>query len=111
MYISVVVNKSNDALDKSFSYTVPKNLESEIKKYKRVIVPFGRGNKPLTAIITEVFDKEPEFDFKLKDIISVVDDKPFINDDDADVAGYISKITGANFVDSLKLFFPPVSFD
>ena len=31
MYISVVVNKSNDALDKSFSYTVPKNLESEIK--------------------------------------------------------------------------------
>lgn len=111
MYISVVVNKSNDALDKSFSYTVPENLEGEIKKYKRVIVPFGRGNKPLTAIITEIFDKEPEFDFKLKDIISVVDDKPFINDDDADVAGYISKITGANFVDSLKLFFPPVSFD
>lgn len=111
MYISVVVNKSSESLDKSFTYNVPFSLEDKAEPYKRVIVPFGRGNKPITGIILEVFKGKPDFNFKLKDCLSIVDEKPFITEDEADIARYISSTTGANFVDSLKLFFPPVAYE
>jgi primosomal protein N' (replication factor Y) len=42
MIIDVLVEININKKDKTFSYSVPKELEPEIKLGKRVLVPFGK---------------------------------------------------------------------
>ena len=41
----VGVSGTNAAFDIAYSYIVPPELEGEVSVGKRVIVPFGRGNR------------------------------------------------------------------
>lgn len=110
MYVSVVVNRSNESLNKSFTYLVPANDEPNVQLYKRVIVPFGKNNTLVSGIIVKIIEGKVEYK-NIKKIAQIVDRDPFISEAEADIAREVSRLTGANFVDSLKLFFPPVTFD
>jgi len=64
-------------LKQLFTYNIPKSLEKSVTTGKRVIVPFGR-RKIYTAIIHTIHSKKPA-DYETKDILSVLDDNPIIN--------------------------------
>ena len=63
------VDKTLYSFDSLFDYIVPDYLLGKIEKGKRVLVPFGRGNKKRQALVTELLTvNEP--DPKLKKIFA-----------------------------------------
>jgi primosomal protein N' (replication factor Y) len=62
-----------------FTYTVPNNLESQVRFGVRVTVPLGR-KKTYVGIVAHVHDTKPE-GFDVKDIYSVLDREPVIFDE------------------------------
>jgi primosomal protein N' (replication factor Y) (superfamily II helicase) len=65
-------------LNQLFTYIVPKDLISSIEPGKRVIVQFG-SRKYYTGIIVKAHSKKPA-DIELKEIISVIDTRPIVNE-------------------------------
>lgn len=76
MFIGVLVELSNKNIDKKFIYSVPKELEPNIKLGIRVEVPFG--HQQLEGFVVS-FEEEPEL--KTKDIISIIDDDIVLNEE------------------------------
>ena len=70
-----------------FSYSVPKNLENDIKPGVEVKIPLG--NKEISGIVFNTTNQTPKF--KLKDIIEVVDKIPTISTNQLKLAQWISK--------------------
>jgi len=64
-------------LPRLFTYRVPCELSIEIARGKRVIVQFG-AKRFYSAIVYEVHSIQPE-GYEVKDIISVLDEKPVVN--------------------------------
>ncbi len=64
-------------LPKLFTYAVPDTLVSDCKPGKRAVVQFGK-KKIYTGIVKKIRSNKP--DYETKDIISVIDDTPLVND-------------------------------
>ena len=47
----IAVEKTVYSFDKTFDYLIPKELEAKAEAGKRVLVPFGRGNRKRQGII------------------------------------------------------------
>ena len=71
MVALVLVEVMSRAVDKTFSYNIPKELIDDVAVGKRVIVPFGR--KQVEGFVLEIVD-DITSDYHLKDIISVNND-------------------------------------
>ena len=78
MVAQVYINTGSAALDKPFDYSVPPQLEKNIVRGVRVKVPFGGGNVPKEAYVSEVLDKST-YD-ELKEIRSVSDEFPVLSE-------------------------------
>ncbi|MFA5462803.1 MAG: primosomal protein N', partial [Dysgonamonadaceae bacterium] len=65
------------ALADSYTYVIPKELESTIRPGFRVIVPFGK-NKFYTGIVLRVHQNKPK-NIILKEIHSQLDSNPIVN--------------------------------
>ena len=75
----VAVNVQSLAADKQYSYTVPHALRDQVAPGVRVLVPFGRGNARLEAVVLSV--SEDETDRPLKSIQAALDPKPVLDDE------------------------------
>ena len=71
MVALVLVEVMSRAVDKTFSYNIPKELIDDVAVGKRVVVPFGR--KEVEGFVLEIVD-DITSDYQLKDIISVNND-------------------------------------
>jgi len=100
MVIDVLVEIKK--IDKTFSYSVPSNLEKDIKIGKRCIVPFG--NKTLEGFI--IGFNNNEIDYKLKDIISITDENPVLNEELLELGEYISKKTLSTKINAYQTMLP-----
>lgn len=49
-YAEVVVRSNSTYTDNLFTYQIPDYFEGKIEVGHRVLVPFGRGNKPVEAL-------------------------------------------------------------
>ena len=78
MIVGVLVELSAKAIDKVFDYSVPKELEKDIKVGIRVLVPFGRMT--LEGFVLEI-KNDSSTSKELKSIISVVDKDIVLNDE------------------------------
>ena len=76
MIIGVLVEISAKMVDKIFEYSVPKNLEKDIKVGIRVSVPFGRMT--LEGFVMEIKNSKST-DKELKEIIDVIDSDIVLN--------------------------------
>ena len=66
----MIVDISQDKLDKTFEYRIPVYLQAQIAVGTQVHIPFGR--RRLTGYVVELTD-ETEYDAdKIKDLIGVV---------------------------------------
>ncbi|MBN2892296.1 MAG: primosomal protein N' [Bacteroidales bacterium] len=65
------------ALADYFTYSIPDEFVAECEIGKRILVQFGR-KKYYTAIIRKIHNNKP--DYETKDIFSVIDSKPIINE-------------------------------
>ncbi|WP_276875253.1 replication restart helicase PriA [Chryseobacterium joostei] len=88
----------------SFTYRVPEELMSEIQLGMRVLVPFG-GKKIYTGIVFELHDLAPE-NFVAKDVISILDDKPILPEEQISFWNWLSEYYLCNLGEIYRFAFP-----
>ena len=104
MFADVVITKKAYELDRLFCYRVPKELECEVERGKRVIVPFGSYGKT-EGIIFDITDDHKEYK-TIKDIAEVIDNTPVITKTGFKIAEFLRKKYLCSYYDSLKLNMP-----
>ena len=100
MYAGVVVELINKNIDKVFTYKIPSNLN--VKIGERVLVPFGRMN--LEGFVVEINDNKPDYD--IKEINSLIDDEPVLNEEMLELGKYICKKTLCTLSSSYQTMLP-----
>ena len=102
MIVNVLVELSNKNVDKTYSYTVPKELITLIKVGIRVLVPFGK--QTLEGFVLSI-DKTSELK-DLKEIIEVIDQDIILNEELLELGKYISKETLSTLISSYQVMLP-----
>ncbi|MFI3210807.1 MAG: primosomal protein N' [Peptostreptococcaceae bacterium] len=105
MYVSVIVRNNSTFVDNFFTYKVPKLLENEVEVGKRVIVPFGIGNKKIEGFIFEVFN-EYSGEFTLKDVVSILDKEVLLTKEDIELINFMKKKYLCTYMGCISLFYP-----
>lgn len=91
-----------------FTYKIPKNIEEEISVGKRVIVPFGKGNKGTVGLVINILDeKDVETDIKFKEINMVIDEKEIVSKTQIKLAKFMSEKYITNLSYCLNCVLPP----
>ena len=75
MFAQVVIDTKSRVLDRVFTY----KTDEAIGVGTRVLVPFGRSNKPSIAVVLNTCDEVDIDEAKIKSIIKVLDDKAIID--------------------------------
>ena len=70
MFARVIVDISNANVNRLFTYAVPEEIS--LCEGQRVIVPFGRGNRPIEGFVLELVD-EPGTERELKSIVRTIE--------------------------------------
>jgi primosomal protein N' (replication factor Y) len=76
LYVDVVFNRP---LDHAYSYAVPKPMHDRVGVGKRVLAPFGRGEKATVGFCVRVSTTEPSLE--VKDIQRVLDEEELLTGD------------------------------
>ena len=59
-------------LENQYTYRIPADLEPLVVRGSRVIVHFGK-KRFYTAIVVDVHDRQPQTDYEVKEIFSILD--------------------------------------
>ncbi len=88
----------------TFTYKVPEELQSQLQIGMRVLVAFG-GKKVYTGIVNELHNHEPE-SFLPKEIISILDDFPILNEKHLKFWSWMSTYYLCNLGEIYRFAFP-----
>lgn len=104
-YAKVVVRSNTVHTDNLFTYKVPEFLIEELKEGHRVLVPFGRGNKPVEAFVFEIINYLEE-DIKTKEIVDVLDEEPIFRSEELDLVKWMKNRYLCTYIDCINLIYP-----
>lgn len=106
LYADVIVDISHEKLDKPFQYRVPERLREKLETGMCVIVPFGRGNKPLKGYVTGLGGTCKFDPARTKDILAVVTKDVGVEDRMIALAAWLRKNYGSTMIQALKTVLP-----
>ena len=101
MIAKIAVSAANFAIDKPYSYAVPKNLSLE--PGLRVMVPFGRSNRHTEGVVLSVTEGEEK---SLKLVASCLDDAPVVSSRMLQLAAFMRERYFCTFFDCLRVMLP-----
>lgn len=104
-YAKVIVRNNSQYTDNLFTYKVPEFLINEISLGHRVLVPFGKGNKPIEAYIFNLSRKNEE-DVKTKYIYDILDEKPILRKEDLELIYWMKNRYLCTYMDCINLIIP-----
>lgn len=103
-FANIIVDISQEKLDKTFQYRIPKRLEEQIAVGMQVRIPFGK--RQMTGYVVELTD-EAEYDVeKLKDITGIVSESIPIESQLIALAGWMRQNYGGTMNHALKTVLP-----
>lgn len=102
MIAEVIVDVLNSEVDKVFEYIIPDDLCVEIGH--RLLVPFG--NRSVEGYLLSIKEKSSFDSSKLKQIISVLDEKPLINNELMQLIRFMKEKYYLRYVDCFRLIIP-----
>lgn len=108
-YASIIVNNRSSQVDKPYTYILEGDLVDLVKVGMRVVIPFGIGNKLIKGIVIEIFD-EFNSNYKLKNVIDVIDDKPLISEKLIELSKWMKDYYLSTYLDAFQPIFPPGDF-
>jgi primosomal protein N' (replication factor Y) len=103
MVVGVLVELSNQNIDRIFEYHVPEEYTSLMKVGIRVLVPFGRME--LEGFVLEI-KKDKETDKELKDVIRVVDSTVVLNEELLELGKWMKKQTLSTLISCYQVMLP-----
>jgi len=101
MYIEVIVGLP---IDKTFTYSVPKELEEDIEIGKRVLVPFGKRH--LTGYIINLSTPISSH-YKIKDILDVLDPTPIFTPEMLKLTQWVAEYYLSHWGEVIEATLPP----
>ncbi|QQK07763.1 primosomal protein N' [Miniphocaeibacter halophilus] len=106
IYVEIVLENKTRVTDRIYTYKVDEQYKHDVKIGKRVIVPFGKGNKKRLGIIVNILD-EVNFKFELKYIYKIVDKNPIVTTDLIELAFYMRDRYLSDFSSAFQTVLPP----
>ena len=100
----VVIDGAAGSFDKCYTYAVPQGLKEKAKPGCRVLVPFGKGNIRKQGMILNV--SESETSDKTKEIISITDEEPILNDEMIKMCKWLKSQTFCSYFDAIHTMLP-----
>ena len=100
---TVAVEKTFFNLDSDYDYYVPEALAKSVQVGSVVKVPFGNGNRVREGIVVNVYTA---INSQLKEIVSVVGDKPVLTDELVSLALWLKERCFCTTYDCLKQMLP-----
>ena len=105
MVCECLVELEHVFIDKTFTYKINKEQLPLLKVGMRVVVPFGK--QTLEGFVLKIYEnKDVYLENKLKEIISIVDTYPILNEELLTLGKYISKTTLCSLMTSYQAMFP-----
>ena len=105
--VKVAVENTTYVFDKLFDYLVPSAFTDLVQVGKRVLIPFGRGNKKKQGIIFELSPVSDDIPVeKLKSISSVLDDEPVLSKELLNLAEFMKEHYFCTYYDAVKTMLP-----
>ncbi len=101
--LDIAVSGAVYGYDKLYSYKLPAELDGNGIKGKRVLVPFGNGNRKRIALVVDVREGEVS---KLKPISSVIDETPLLSDEMLSLLLWLKETTLCTYFDALRCLIP-----
>lgn len=109
MIAGVAVASAIYAIDKAYSYIVPKEYGSAPREGQRVIVPFGRGNKKCEGFIIKLEYAEAKKGTKY--LSHIFDDEVYLSREDIALALWVSQRYFCTFFEAANALLPPGVWD
>lgn len=101
----VAVEKSTLRFDRLFDYVVPEEFTAKIKPGCRVLVPFGRGNQKMQALVFELTGNST-YERDCKAVFSLLDEEPLINAEGFRIIHYLKQNTFCTYYDAVRVLLP-----
>ena len=101
MIAQIAVSAAIYSIDKPYSYAVPNDIL--LRPGMRVIVPFGRGNRPTEGVVLSVDDSNG---MELKCIGRILDQEPVLSEDGIRIAAFLRDRYFCTFYDAVKAMLP-----
>lgn len=104
-YAEIIVDNRASKVDRPFTYSLG-NFSCIAKEGMRVIVPFGRGNKPIKGFIIRILDNFTE-DYEVKVIIDLIDTEPLVSKEMIQLGLWMKDKYLSPYLDALQQVLPP----
>ena len=101
MIAKIAVSAAAFAIDKPYSYFVPPELTLE--PGVRVMVPFGRGNRPVEGVVLTLEQGQAE---GLKTVLQVLDRQRVLSDTMLHLAAFLRERCFCTFYDAIRAMLP-----
>lgn len=105
-YANVIVDISNEKLDKIFQYIIPAHLQPEIRAGVQVMIPFGKGNRTIAGYVLEVTDQAQYEPSKMKEIQTVRKGSIPMEAQLIALAAWMKEHTGSTLQQALRTVLP-----
>lgn len=103
-YARIIVDISQEKLDKTFDYRIPERLKGRLTVGMQVVVPFG--SRQITGYIVELTDEADYEEEKLKDVLSIAKNSVPIESHLIALAGWMRRNYGGTMNHALKTVIP-----
>ena len=106
MYADIIIDITNEKLDKIFQYRIPEEMESILKVGMGVIVPFGRGNRETKGYVVGFSEKCGYDEEKIKEILRTDEKSVAVESHLMALAAWMKEAYGGTMIQALKTVLP-----
>lgn len=108
-YAEIIIDHKASKLDRPFTYCIQPLQEDDIQTGIRVVVPFGKANKPTLGVVIKTSDTT-DLGGDIKYIIQTLDTKPILSIKMIQLARWIREEYLCTFFEALSVVLPPGDF-
>ncbi len=108
-YAQIIIDHKSSKLDRPFTYGIKPLQKDDIQIGIRVVVPFGKTNKPTLGVVIKTADAT-NLKGNIKYIIQALDTKPILTLKMIQLAKWMREEYLCTFFEALSVVLPPGDF-
>lgn len=102
LYADIIVDISNENLDKTYQYRIPEVLEQKVSIGMPVSISFGNGNRKISGYIVGLSHQAKIEEYRIKEIDELLENGVVIESRMIALAGWMHENFGGTMNDSLR---------
>ena len=106
MYADVIIDISHKAVDRTFSYRIPEEMEQEVSVGTPVMVPFGQGTRLRKGYVIAVSETTPWEESRVKSIGRVAEGRLPVESRMIRLAAWIRDRYGCTMINAINTVMP-----